>query len=138
MITANIQKNSKLLLFNYLRPNLLKILILILFLVLMYLGITQSWIFAEKDAGATKPWLYDTISFFPFWSIWIFTLIPLIPINLVFNTLGLHMITNSFYINPIIYLALLLYYYLLSCIAYYPLNIITNKIWKNFLKQNFN
>ncbi|PIU21149.1 MAG: hypothetical protein COT15_03870 [Candidatus Diapherotrites archaeon CG08_land_8_20_14_0_20_34_12] len=87
---------------NFLIPTKLKLSILVIFLLLGYLAIVQSWAFCKECSP--KPFLYDFINEIPIWPLAMYALLPvLMPLNL----LGL-----GFLNLPVA----LIYAYLLACV----------------------
>jgi len=62
---------------EFLKLDLRKCIVFVLFIFIVFAGHTQSWVFSGKDIGLPKPPLFDLLAPFPFWIILVFLLLPL-------------------------------------------------------------
>jgi hypothetical protein len=93
-----------------LKPDRRRMLLFALFAFIAVGGYIQSWAFSDVPP---KPPLYDLLSPFPIWPVWVLLMLPLILLSLPLSVVGLDVMTGSFWlfvgVNG-------LYFYLLSCL----------------------
>jgi len=95
-----------------LKPDWRKFLLFALFLAIAMAGKIQAWAFSDADIS-TKPPLYDLLSPFPFWVIWMYLLLPLALIVLPLRFVGIEVMAGPPWLFIV---ANLLYFYLLACL----------------------
>jgi len=100
---------------NFLKPDWRKILLLTLFGLLSAGGEIQAWAFSEHDPQ-TKPPLYDLLRPLPFWLVYVVSILPLVWLSAFFGSIGLDPLKAGFNANLLWRMALVCYYYLLSCL----------------------
>lgn len=90
------------------------VILLSVLLFIAFAGYTQSWVFSSKDSGVPKPLLFDILNHFPFWSLWMILLLPLIIISEFFTVINLNI--NLISQSPLWLLVVVnvLYFYVLS------------------------
>lgn len=98
----------------FLKPNLRKVIIFLIFLFIAAAGGSEAWVFSGKDAGIPKPWLYKTLEPFniSFWGISIYLLLP---IYLLVSVITPIVHTPNFLITIV---AVIYLYFLASIIEY--------------------
>lgn len=64
--------------FGFFKPTKSKIALLFIFLFIVAAGNIQSYSFADDPLGTSKPFLYDYLSWFPFWALLMFLSLPII------------------------------------------------------------
>ena len=102
---------------EFLKPDKIKIILFILFLIIAYGGHTQAWAFGDKDELKNpKPMLYDFIQPFPFWGVWLFLQLPLLILSqiivIAFGYGADFIMRGPVWLFVIIQIV---YFYLLSC-----------------------
>jgi len=100
---------------NFLKPDWRKILLLTLFGFVSAGGEIQTWAFDEHNPQI-KPPLYDLLRPLPLWFVWIVSLLPLLWLSAFFRGIGLDPLKIGFDANLLWRIALVCYYYLLSCL----------------------
>lgn len=83
-----------------------KLVLFAFFSIVVYFGMIQTWAFCEECSP--KPFLYDAVVSFPFWSLWIYLSLPIQIMSSFFSFQG----AVSFLVN-------LLYFYVVSCFMIY-------------------
>lgn len=107
----------------------LKVVLFVMFVFIATMGYIQSWVFAGKDVGASKPPFYDLLASFPFWSLWMYLLLPLFPFSSLLSIFGLRNIFTGafFFIGNIVY-SYVLASFMVFCYEKYKQNF-TAKFW---------
>ncbi|MGH9923079.1 MAG: hypothetical protein ACRD38_10035 [Nitrososphaerales archaeon] len=110
---------------QFLKPNWKRLEIFGVFTFIAIAGYMQSWVFSGRDMGLPKPPLFDLLSPFPFWLIWVSLLSPLALLSNALVMIGGNetdfVMGGSFWILSIVNLA---YFYVLSCLVIF--------IWDKF------
>jgi len=110
---------------QFLRPNWKKLVIFAVFAFIAVAGHIQSWVFSGKDMGLPKPPLFDLLSLFPFWLLWVSLLSPLALLSNGLIMIGGYEIDfvmgGQFWIVSIINAV---YFYVISCLIIF--------IWNKF------
>lgn len=86
-------------------------------------GQIQAWGF--DDDPQTKPPLYDFLRPYPFWLMWIFSMVPLIIISTPFRTLSQNIRLDLMY--HLWWIGLVVYYYVLSCSFFYLIDLFKSR-----------
>jgi hypothetical protein len=100
---------------RFLRPDWRKILLLTLFGLIAAGGQIQAWAFS--DDPQTKPPLYDLLRPLPLWFIWVVSMLPLIVLSTFLRSMGFNPSKIGVDANLLWGIALVTYYYLLSCLV---------------------
>lgn len=100
---------------KFLKPDFRKLLLFSVFILIAVGGQIQAWGF--DDDPQTKPPLYDLLRPYPFWIVWIFSMIPLVIISAPFRSLIQNI--NSGLTYYLWWIGLIVYYYILSCFFFY-------------------
>ena len=90
------------------------VILLSVLLFIAFAGYTQSWVFSSKDSGVPKPLLFDILNHFPFWSLWMILLLPLIIISEFFTVINLNINLISQSSLWLLVIVNGLYFYLMS------------------------
>ena len=102
---------------QFFKPDLMKIVLFMIFMFIAFAGYTQSWVFSGKDMGSPKPPLFDLLAPFPFWVVWVFLLLPLALLSNLIVTVGDYdmdfIMRGPFWPFGIINV---IYFYMLSCL----------------------
>lgn len=98
-------------------PDRNRILIFVMFTLVAFAGHIQSWVFSGKDMGLPKPPLFELLTPFPFWVVWVMLLLPLGLLSNVIVAIGGYdadfIMRGPFWLSWIIQL---LYFYVVSCV----------------------
>ena len=101
--------------FIILKPDWKKIIVFIGFIIIYAGGTIQSWAFTDlEDFGYPPPPFYDLVRLFPFWLVWILTLIPLAIPYWLFGQAAYYILSDQY--RLFVTITLLAYYYILSCL----------------------
>jgi len=102
---------------QFLTPDRKKILVLAVLMLVAFAGYMQSWAFSGKDMGLPKPPLFELLTPFPFWVVWVMLLLPLGLLSNVIVAIGGYdadfIMRGPFWLSWIIQL---LYFYVVSCV----------------------
>lgn len=107
---------------RFFRPKKSQLIIFFVLLLITYGGVVQSYVFsADQDFGVNKPFLYDLLSPFPFWLIFVVLIIPLLtPLEILLKfIMQVFDVQYSLYEKPFYWVIVILYMYLMSCIFYW-------------------
>lgn len=111
---------------RFVNPSPNKILLFLLFMVIALAGHTQGWIFV-KDTGMPKPFLFDIIIPFPFWSLWTLLLFPLGLLSRIIVTIGGFDADFIMRGSPWLFWTIqTIYFYLCSCLWFF--------VWEKYKK----
>ena len=92
-----------------------KVVILFLILLLIaFAGYTQSWVFGGKESGVAKPFLFEMLKPFPFWSLWMILLLPLTMIQEFLTLINIKIDLMSQSSGWLLIIINVLYFYFLS------------------------
>jgi len=103
---------------QFLKPTWKRLAIFAVLAFIAMAGYIQSWVFSGKDMGLPKPPLFDLLSPFPFWLLWVFLLSPLALLSNALVMIGGYetdfVMRGPFWIFSIVNLV---YFYILSCLV---------------------
>lgn len=103
---------------RFLRPDWKRAVVFAVLLFIALAGYMQSWVFSGKDMGLPKPPFFDLLEPFPFWVLWVASLVPLAMLsNIIVMLAGYNadfVMRGPFWSFWVIQL---LYFYLVSCLA---------------------
>jgi hypothetical protein len=102
---------------QFFKPDWKKLTLFAVFLFIAFAGNTQTWAFSGRDVGEPKPWFYDLFQGIPFWTIWVFLLLPVLMVsNLIVAVAGYQadfVGRGPWWVMLIIHLV---YFYALACL----------------------
>lgn len=99
-----------------LKPDFRKLLLFSVFILIAVGGQIQAWGFDDDDLQTKLP-LYNLLRPYPFWLVWIFSLIPLMIISAPFRTFIQNINFGLMY--HLWWIGLVSYYYILSSFFFY-------------------
>ncbi|MHA1711347.1 MAG: hypothetical protein ACTSUS_04695 [Candidatus Freyarchaeota archaeon] len=115
---------------DFLKPDWRRILLFGTFLFIMVAAHIQSYAFIDgEEVGIPKPPLYDVLSPFPFWAMWISLIMPLALLYMPFRFTGLSQIVWT---GWLVYLIQAVYFYLASCFIFYSYEKHSDKFSRKF------
>ena len=95
---------------KFIKPDWRKTLLFVAFALIAVGGHIQSWAFSDVPP---KPPLYDLLSPFPFWPMWMELLFPLVILSIPLRLIGIDIMSGPFWLFVV---ANGLYFYLLACL----------------------
>ena len=104
---------------TFLKPDFRKLLLFSVFILIAVGGKIQTWAF--DDDPQIKPPLYDFLRPYPFWLVWIFSMVPLMIISTPFRTLTQNIRLDL--MHHLWWIGLVVYYYVLSCSFFYLIDL---------------
>ena len=93
-----------------LRPDWMKTVVFVIFVVIAIGGKIQAWAFSDM---LPKPLLYDLLRPFPIWIIWMILLAPLAILTSPLRKIGIDIVGDSSWLFIVTNIT---YFYLLSCL----------------------
>lgn len=109
---------------KFFKPDWQKLLLFSMFILIAVGGKIQAWGF--DDDPQTKPPLYDFLRPYPFWLVWVFSMVPLLIISAPFRSLAQNLGLDVF--HRLWWTVLVVYYYVVSCSFFYLINLFKTRI----------